>query len=144
MYIYIRKCMQLLTYTYLYVLVIIDVLCWNEGKNSTTVFDQKTDDELDAGFQFMDQHAPRSSSKNMQLIWTTKCLRNKECPIFGWPLGLVEKALRNLSHDGSLAKKRTEWGLVMPVHYNKWVGDIFAEGWDTMWISMRSHTHLIT
>lgn len=49
-------------------------------------FEDKEDAEIDAGFNYIMRHGPRSGSENQQLRWLTKALRNQESPIYGrWP-----------------------------------------------------------
>ena len=76
-------------------------------------FEELEDEELDAGFDFLSKHGPRSGSDLQQLRWQTKELRKKDSPVFGWPQALVDKALRALSSDGALAEKgiRLPWAL---------------------------------
>lgn len=46
-----------------------------------------------------------------------KNLKNKDSTIFSWPQALVEKALRNLSSDGVLAKKEYSWPIPLTPKY---------------------------
>ena len=94
-------------------------------------FEDKEDAEIDAGFDYIMQHGPRSASENQQLRWQTKALRNTESPIYGWPIGLVDKALRNLSSDGALARKETQWPIPLTHRfYHPWVLEILESIWD--------------
>ena len=66
-----------------------------------------------------------------RLRWLTKALKNKDSPIYGWPQVLVEKALRNLSSDGVLAKKQFSRPIPLtPQYYNLWVLEILEKIWD--------------
>eukprot|EP00435_Cladocopium_sp_Y103_P031004 s1528_g7.t2 len=77
------------------------------GKASA--FEEKDDEEIDAGFDYILKCGPRSSSEMAQLRWQTKAIRKSDSPIFGWPTALVDKALRNLASDGALARKEFHW-----------------------------------
>ena len=57
-------------------------------------FEDKDDDEIDAGFDYILKYGPRSASENAQLRWQTKNTRKVDSPIYGWPTALVDKALR--------------------------------------------------
>lgn len=55
-------------------------------------------------------------------------MRKKTSPIYGWPPGLVEKALRCLSSDGALARKEFDWPLPMAERfYHTWVLQILEK-----------------
>ena len=100
-------------------------------KSSSNRFEDKTDEEIDAGFDFIVHDALRSSSEMQQLRWMTKTLKNPQSPIFNWPGALVEKALRNLSQDGSLAKKEMDWPIPLTsTYYHGWVLELLEEVWD--------------
>lgn len=83
-------------------------------------------DGHDAGFDFIEEHAPRSGVKNAQLRWMTKELAKEDSPIYKWSPGLVEKALRNLAGDGVLAMVCDSWPLTMK-HVSEWMLDIFHD-----------------
>ena len=69
--------------------------------------------------------------KCKKLRWQTKALRNKDSPIYGWPIGLVEKALRNLATDGALAKKEYQWPIPLTIkYYHPWLLQILEDIWD--------------
>ena len=74
-------------------------------------FDELEDEDLDRGFDFLTQKAPRSASDLQQLRWQTKELRKSSSPIFGWPQGLLQNALRLLTSEGARARKEFEWPL---------------------------------
>ena len=62
-----------------------------------------TEEEVDKGFAFIEEEAGRLGSEWRRVQWTTKNLNiNPESPIFGWPLGLVEKSLKAIQTDGVL------------------------------------------
>ncbi|CAJ1352020.1 unnamed protein product [Effrenium voratum] len=94
-------------------------------------FEDKTDEEVDAGFDFIFAHGPRSSSEIQQLRWMTKELRRKASPIHGWVQALVDRALRNLASDGALARKEFDWPIPLTTkYYHSWLLEIMEEIWD--------------
>ena len=94
-------------------------------------FEDKDDEDIDKGFDYIQRFGPRSAVEMQQLRWLTKALKNKDSPIYGWPQVLVEKALRNLSSDGVLAKKQFSWPIPLtPQYYNLWVLEILEKIWD--------------
>ena len=101
------------------------------SQKKTKVFDELENEDLDKGFEFLKRHGPRSSSDLQQLSWQTKQLRMKSSPIYGWPQGLVEKALRCLSSDGALARKEFDWPIPLTdKYYHKWVLDMLETVWN--------------
>ena len=94
-------------------------------------FEDKEDSEIDAGFDHILKFGPRSACEMQQLRWQTKAIRNTNSPIFGWPIGLVEKALRNLSSDGALARKEFHWPIPLTLkYYQPWVLEALEQIWD--------------
>ena len=94
-------------------------------------FEEKEDEDIDKGFDYIMKFAPRSGLEMQQLRWMTKTLKNKDSPLYGWPQGLVEKALRNVSNDGVLAKKEFSWPLPLtPKYYHPWLLEILENIWD--------------
>ena len=93
-------------------------------------FEDKND-EIDAGFDYILKYGPRSASENAQLRWQTKNTRKVDSPIYGWPTALVDKALRNLSTDGALARKEFNWPIPLTIrYYQPWLMKILEEMWD--------------
>ena len=82
-----------------------------KGPKPDSSFEEKDDDDIDAGFDHILKMVPRSSCEMAQLRWQTNELRNKSSPIVGWPVALVSQALRNLAADGALARKEHHWQL---------------------------------
>lgn len=81
-----------------------------EGNSSEAFnFHEQDADDLDRGFDFIQQEGPRENVKNIQLRWITKQLNNPKSPIHKWPERLVEKSLRNLANDGVLAQLVTDF-----------------------------------
>ena len=104
---------------------------YSAPKSSSNKFGEQTDEEIDAGFDFIVLDAPCSSSEMQQLRWMTKTLNNPQSPIFNWSGALVEKALRNLSQDGSLAKKEMDSPIPLtPTYYHDWVLELLEKVWD--------------
>ena len=64
----------------------------------------RSQEERDFGFDFIEEKGPRDNTKNRQLRWITTETAKKDSPIYHWPAVLVEKSLRNLSQDGVLAQ----------------------------------------
>lgn len=95
------------------------------------LFEDKEDSEIDAGFGHTLKFGPRSACEMQQLRWQTKAIRNTNSPMFGWPICLVEKALRNLSSDGALARKEFHWPIPLTLkYYQPWVLEALEEIWD--------------
>ncbi|CAJ1374532.1 unnamed protein product [Effrenium voratum] len=100
-------------------------------ENMGAAFDDLEDRELDAGFDYLIKNGPRSGSDLRQLRWQTKELRRKESPVYNWPAGVVDKALRTLASDGALARKEFDWPLPLTsTFFKRWVLDILENVWD--------------
>ena len=100
-------------------------------KNTASKFEDKTDEEIDAGFDFIAHEGPRSTSDMAQLRWMTKSIKNSSSPIYNWPTVLVEKALRNLATDGALAKKEFSWPLPLTsTYFHPWLLELLETVWD--------------
>eukprot|EP00973_Karenia_brevis_P011921 1618475-Karenia_brevis.AAC.1 len=95
------------------------------------IMDELTDEQIDQGFEYLNTEGRKHLSimGNARLIFITKSLRGAT-PIKGWPKELVREALSNLAAEGGLAKKRTNWPIVVPVHYQQWLLQILEEVWD--------------
>ena len=74
---------------------------------------ERTQEEWDFGFDFIEKQGPRDHTRNRQLRWVTIQTTSKDSPIYRWHPTLVEKSLRNLSMDGVLAQVHTEWPLTL-------------------------------
>ena len=61
-------------------------------------------DELREGIEFINQFAPLSNGKNEQFLWSLLSIRNKDCPIFAWPMHVVSRACQNRSIGNSQAE----------------------------------------
>ena len=81
----------------------------DEGKPEN----DRTEEEWDAGFDFIEQHGPRENVRNKGLRWVTIQISKGNSPIYKWPSLLVEKSLRNLAQDGVLANVHEIWPLTL-------------------------------
>ncbi|CAK0841997.1 unnamed protein product [Prorocentrum cordatum] len=81
-----------------------------KAKATQNAFYEKSDDEINAGFEYIINEAPKSTVGLQQARWQTIATR-AGVPLRGWPIGLVEKSLRSLVAEGALAKK--EFGNVV-------------------------------
>jgi len=72
------------------------------------------DDDVDGGFDFIINEAPRSNTNLAKERWVTKAIRqNSGSPIEGWPATLVDKAIREMTAQGSLAQTQTYFPLTL-------------------------------
>ena len=112
-------------------LKIFDLVSHTTPRNSSGKFEDKDDDEIDRGFDFIQNEGPRSCTEMAQLRWMTKNLKAPTSPIYQWPHSLVEKALRNIATDGALAKKEFAWPIPLTEkYYHKWLLDILEKIWN--------------
>lgn len=74
---------------------------------------ERSQDEWDFGFDFIENKGPRENTKNKQLRWVTIEVNKADSPVYKWPPALVEKSLRNLSNDGVLAMVHEQWPLTL-------------------------------
>lgn len=58
---------------------------------------ERSPDEWDFGFDYIEEKGPRDNTKNKQLRWVTTEINRPDSPIYKWPPAVVEKSLRNLS-----------------------------------------------
>ncbi|CAK0848868.1 unnamed protein product [Prorocentrum cordatum] len=97
-------------------------------RSGGTRFEDMPEEDIDAGFQYIKDKGPRSSSNLQQLTWRTKNIVNKNSPIFGWHSGLVQEALRNLATDGCFAMKEYGWCVCLTrKYYQPWALDILEQ-----------------
>ena len=66
-----------------------------------------SEQDIDDGFDFIENHGPRTHHSNTQLRWISKQFISEDSPVKNWPERLIKEALRNLMNDGVLA---------LPVH----------------------------
>ena len=76
-------------------------------KRVPTTNQNLTEESIEAGFDYIEAHGPRTHHANTQLKWITKQFISEKSPIKLWPERLIKEALRNLMNDGVLA---------LPVH----------------------------
>ena len=74
---------------------------------------ERSEEEWNVGFDFIEEYGPRENVKNRQLRWITIQISTSSSPIYKWPAVLVEKSLRNLSNDGVLAQVHENWPLTL-------------------------------
>ncbi|CAK0898923.1 unnamed protein product, partial [Prorocentrum cordatum] len=75
-----------------------------KAKATQNAFYEKSDEEINAGFDYITNEAPKSTVGLQQVRWQTIAMR-AGMPIHGWPIGLVEKSQRSLAAEGALANK---------------------------------------
>ena len=63
----------------------------------------KTEDELDVGFDFIEEECPRTNERLAKTRWVEKQLNKPSSPIYGWNRGLIQEAVRHLDAQGALA-----------------------------------------
>lgn len=78
----------------------------------------KSKEEIEAGFLFIKEDAPRTNFDNEQMMWVQIQLNDAESPIFGWKDGVINAALSTYKTSANLAHKQTyyplAWGDVSP------------------------------
>ena len=73
-----------------------------------------TPDELREGIAYINKNAPVANSNNEQFLWSLLNVRDKESPIFGWPLHIVSRACSNRSLGNSQAEAEHFFPLLVP------------------------------
>ena len=63
----------------------------------------KTEDELDVGFDFIEEECPRTNERLAKTRWVEKQLNKPSSPIYGWNRGLIQEAVRHLDAQRALA-----------------------------------------
>eukprot|EP00438_Fugacium_kawagutii_P012958 Skav206848 [mRNA] locus=scaffold3577:158736:160658:- [translate_table: standard] len=74
---------------------------------------ERSVEEWDFGFGFIEENGPRDNTKNRMLRWVTIQTNSVDSPIYKWHPVLVEKSLRNLAADGVLAQVHSHWPLTL-------------------------------
>lgn len=98
-----------------------------KARSTENSFYEKSDEDINAGFDFIMKDAPKSTQGLKQLRWQTMSMRNG-MPLHGWPIGLVEKSLRCLAAEGALVKKEFENNVILcEDHFNLRVVEIMQE-----------------
>eukprot|EP00971_Amphidinium_carterae_P188879 3749712-Amphidinium_carterae.1 len=83
---------------------------------------ERTPAEIDAGFNFINKHAPTGFQRNQHLVWMEKELRDTDSPIFEWDRMLVREAMRNKQTARCLADEVTSYPVCL-ADLNSWVVD---------------------
>ena len=76
-------------------------------------------EDIDAGYDWIDDECPRSNDKNQQSRWIDKELNDADSPIFGWSIGRVDKACKNLKEAVGHADTIEECPLYWD-HFEEW------------------------
>lgn len=96
------------------------------GSNSGFNLSDKTDEDIDAGFQYIQREA-RGLNGVRLLLWQTKALKN-DTPIKGWPIQLTKEVVRLIVTEGTLVRKETQWPLTLTAaHFQKWFLEIMED-----------------
>ena len=56
-------------------------------------------EDVDAGIDYINLHAPRDAAQNAQLPWSLKNVNDKSSPIYKWQRGIIREAIHNLAQD---------------------------------------------
>ena len=96
-------------------------LTLNSGKQRTC----ERPEDIDAGYDWIDDECPRANDKNQQARWIDKQLNESDSPIFGWSIGRVEKAIKNLRHAVSHADNLIDYPIYFG-HFENWFKDIMT------------------
>ena len=75
--------------------------------------EHKTPEEIDAGFDYIEEFAPRSHAKNAQLRWITKQSHDIDSPVFGWPAGTIKDAISSNRNESNLAKTQINYPICL-------------------------------
>ncbi|CAE7491827.1 unnamed protein product [Symbiodinium sp. CCMP2592] len=86
-----------------------------------------TEDDQDAGWDFILEHGERDRSQLKQLRWIHKNINRDGSPIRGWSEKLVQKALDPLTNDNCLAKLITRYDLTVQDLHPTFVENIFQD-----------------
>ena len=63
-----------------------------------------TPEELREGIDYINSNAPLANGKNEQFLWALLNVRDKDSPIFTWPMHVVSKACQNRTLGNSQAE----------------------------------------
>ena len=86
-----------------------------------------TEDDQDAGWDFILEYGERDRSQLKQLRWIHKHINKDGSPIRGWSKKLVQKALDSLANDNCLAKLITRYDLTVQDLHPTFVENIFQD-----------------
>ena len=86
-----------------------------------------TEDDQDAGWDFILEHGERDRSQLKQLRWLHRHINKDGCPIRGWSEKLVQRALDSLANDNCLAKLITRYDLNIQDLHPTFLDNIFQD-----------------
>ncbi|CAE7556086.1 unnamed protein product [Symbiodinium microadriaticum] len=81
-------------------------------KSTKSAVMEKSEEELEKGFEFIREHGERDRGNLKQLVWIQKSIAGNT-PIKGWRDGLVQKALDSLATDATMSKLITRYDLII-------------------------------
>ncbi|OLQ01407.1 hypothetical protein AK812_SmicGene15849 [Symbiodinium microadriaticum] len=84
-----------------------------------------SEDDQDAGWDFIIKHGERDRGQLKQLRWIHKHIGKEGSPIKGWSEKLVQKALDSLANEGCLAKLTTRYDLTIHDFHPTFLDTIF-------------------
>ena len=73
---------------------------------------EKSEEDLDKGFEYIRVHGERDKGALKQLLWIQKAITG-DTPIKGWRDGLVQRCLDSLATDATMSKLVTRYDLTM-------------------------------
>lgn len=85
----------------------------------------KSETQVNEGFDFIEQHAPRQNSRNQMTRWVEIQINSPESPLHGWSAGLVEKCARNLASSKDLALVTHKYPLTLKAIRGYWLDNVF-------------------
>ena len=86
-----------------------------------------TEDDQDAGWDFIIENGERDRGQLRQLRWIHKHINKDGCPIRGWSEKLVQRALDSLAKDGCLAKLTTMYDLTLQDYQPTFLTNIYED-----------------
>ena len=69
--------------------------------------------QIDAAFDYIDEHAPLKSSNNAHIRWVLKQKNDPQSPLFDWPENRIKEAIHNLQSGTSLTKNIINYPLTL-------------------------------
>ena len=75
----------------------------NSNGPGATNLTERSDEEIDAGFAFIQKEAKDLNGVRL-LLWQTKALKN-DTPIKGWPIALTREITRLIVTEGTLGRR---------------------------------------
>ena len=89
-------------------------LCYEAGDAPLASEKEKkllSKEDIERGFAFIEQEAPRSNFKNAALMWITIQENDPSSPVFGWPVAKIKDAIANLRAEANLARTQYDYPL---------------------------------